>query len=48
MAACASGELCAAWIAAAELPDYARGFSLTRYDDAPLMAALRKANKGVL
>ena len=48
MAACAAGELCAATIAGAELPDYASGFSLARYDDVQLMGTLRAANKGVL
>lgn len=48
MAACASGELCAAWIAGADLPDYAKGFSLDRYQDAALMVTLSEANKGVL
>lgn len=48
MAACASGELCAAWTAGGELPGYARNFSLARYDDAVLMADLHDANKGVL
>lgn len=48
MAACAAGELCAATVAGTELPDYAAGFSLARYDDDALMTALRAANKGVL
>lgn len=48
MAACAAGELCAATIYGAELPDYASGFSMDRYDDTDLMAALHAANKGVL
>ena len=48
MAACAAGELCAATIAGAELPDYASGFSLARYKDAQLMKTLQAANKGVL
>ena len=48
MAACAGGELCAAWIAEAERPSYAREFSLERLDDAPLMQALRDGAKGVL
>ncbi len=48
MAACASGELCTDWIAGAELPAYARGFSLARYQDPELMQALRAANRGVL
>lgn len=48
MAACAAGELCAVTIADAELPDYAAGFSLARFDDADLMAGLKLADKGVL
>ena len=40
MAACAAGELCAAWIAGAPLPGYAQKLSLARYDDTALMAAL--------
>ncbi|SNT76880.1 NAD(P)/FAD-dependent oxidoreductase [Paracoccus seriniphilus] len=48
MAACAAGELCAATIAGAALPDYAADFSMARYDDKDLMTALRAANKGVL
>ncbi|WP_371224035.1 NAD(P)/FAD-dependent oxidoreductase [Roseovarius sp. 2305UL8-3] len=48
MAACAAGELCAATIADAELPDYAADFSLDRYKNADLITALRAADKGVL
>ena len=48
MAACAAGELCAAWVAGAPLPDYATGFSLRRYEDAELMALLSKSGRGVL
>jgi len=48
MAACASGELCAAIVADAELPDYATEFSLDRYKDEDLMSTLKAANKGVL
>jgi len=48
MAACAGGELCAAWIAQSELPSYAKGFSLDRYQDESLMTALRNAPKGLL
>ncbi|WP_170388140.1 NAD(P)/FAD-dependent oxidoreductase [Ruegeria atlantica] len=48
MAACTGGELCAAWVAEDKLPDYAKGFSLQRYEDQALMAALRDADKGVL
>lgn len=48
MAACAAGELCAASIAGAQLPDYANNFSMARYADKPLMNTLLAANKGVL
>ena len=48
MAACASGELCADWIAHAPLPDYAEGFSMSRYQDTELMKKLAVANRGVL
>jgi len=48
MAACAGGELCAAWIAGAPLPDYAKEFSLRRYEDADLMARLSSSSRGVL
>lgn len=48
MSACAGGELCAAWVAGSDLPDYAADLSMTRYDDACLMRTLREANKGVL
>ncbi len=48
MAACAGGELCAAWVAGADLPAYAQGFSMQRYDDAALIERLRHSNKGLL
>lgn len=48
MAACAAGELCAALVCDAEVPDYAAGFSLDRYDDPELMDVLRASSKGVL
>ena len=49
MAATAAGALCAAFVAGAVRPDYAAALTLGRYDDAPLMAALRdSASKGVL
>lgn len=48
MAACAAGELCAAWAMEAERPPYADNFSLSRYQDAALMQDLRNSNKGVL
>ena len=48
MVACAAGELCAAWVAGAPLPDYATGFSLRRCEDVELMALLSKSSRGVL
>ena len=48
MAACASGELCAAWVAGAKLPSYSHAFSLARAGDAVLMQTLRESAKGVL
>ena len=48
MAACASGELCAATIAQTKLPDYAEGFSLARYAQAALVSKLQAGDKGVL
>jgi glycine/D-amino acid oxidase-like deaminating enzyme len=40
MVSCAAGELAAAWVAGGELPDYARHFSLARYDDPAYVASL--------
>lgn len=48
MAACAGSELCAAWVAGAELPEYAHEFSIERYNDQALMEHLLVSNKGVL
>lgn len=48
MAACAAGELCAAWVAEGDLPGYAASFSIERRQDAGLMAQLNEMNKGVL
>lgn len=48
MSACGAGELCAAWVAEAELPGYAGDFSLARRDDAALMQLLHAGNKGIL
>jgi len=48
MAACAGGELCAAWTAGAPLPDYAKEFSLRRYEDADRIALLSNSSRGVL
>ena len=49
MAACAAGEICAAWIADGDLPDYANQLSLARYDDKQLMAEIiNSPSKGIL
>jgi glycine/D-amino acid oxidase-like deaminating enzyme len=49
MAACAAGQISAAWIAGAEIPDYAWQLSILRYADADLMNELSNAaNKGIL
>eukprot|EP00977_Amphora_coffeiformis_P019336 scaffold7168_cov182-Amphora_coffeaeformis.AAC.5 len=48
MTACAAGELCAAWVADAELPEYANALSLNRYQDAALMDTIRAMDKGLL
>jgi len=48
MAACAGGELCAAWIAGGERPEYADGFSLARLNNPALMQELREGAKGIL
>lgn len=49
MAACAAGELTAAWVLGNELPDYAPVLSSARYDDAELMAVLHaQKSRGML
>ena len=48
MAACAAGELCAAWVTGGDLPDYGWKFSAARYEDEALMTQLRQADKGLL
>ena len=49
MSACAAGSLCAAWIAAGDLPDYAAQLSLARYDDRQLMTEIENTeNRGIL
>ena len=48
MAACAGGELCAAWIADGDRPSYADDFSFGRYRNESLMQQLRDGAKGVL
>jgi glycine/D-amino acid oxidase-like deaminating enzyme len=42
MAACAAGELCAAWMTNAPLPGYARNFHPDRYSDPGIMAEISK------
>ena len=48
MAACAGGELCAAWVSGTDLPAYARDFSLDRYQNQPLIQRLKSISKGIL
>ena len=48
MAACATGAICAAWIARRPVPDYARSFTLDRRSNAALMAELASLGKGTL
>ena len=48
MAACATGAICAAWVAGAPIPDYARSLSAHRYTDAALMAQLSAIGNGSL
>ncbi len=49
MAACATGALCAKWVNGEELPGFARGLSLARYDDKVLMKSLLESEStGVL
>jgi glycine/D-amino acid oxidase-like deaminating enzyme len=48
MAATATGAVCAAWVVNAPRPDYAAAFSLARFADAALMAAVRASGTGVL
>ena len=49
MAATATGALCAAWIAGAAQPEYAASFTLSRYDDPALIAAITaEARQSVL
>ncbi|RYF67824.1 MAG: FAD-binding oxidoreductase, partial [Comamonadaceae bacterium] len=48
MAACATGSLCAAWVAGKPVPAYARSLSAERYQDAALMSRLKELKKGTL
>jgi glycine/D-amino acid oxidase-like deaminating enzyme len=44
MTGCAAGELGAAWVAGAELPEYADALTLSRYDNPAYVASLE--NRG--
>jgi glycine/D-amino acid oxidase-like deaminating enzyme len=49
MAACATGDLCAAWVSGDELPAYATALSPERYQDAELMDTLHaSSDRGIL
>ncbi len=48
MAACATGALCAAWVAGRPVPEYALSLGVHRYDDTALMARLAAMSKGRL
>lgn len=48
MGACATGSLCAAWVAGKAVPSYAASLSLARHQDAALMAQLERLGKGSL
>jgi glycine/D-amino acid oxidase-like deaminating enzyme len=48
MAACATGALCAAWVAGKPVPAYARSLSIERYADPALMAQLSALGEGRL
>lgn len=48
MASCATGSLCAAWVAGKAVPSYATSLSSARYQDAALMAQLEQLGKGSL
>ncbi|HSW16579.1 MAG TPA: FAD-binding oxidoreductase [Ramlibacter sp.] len=48
MASCATGSLCAAWLAGKPVPEYAQSLSSARYQDAALMAQLKELGTGSL
>ncbi len=48
MAACAGGELCAAWVAGTDLPPYGEALSMKRYNNAELMQRLSDLDRGIL
>ncbi len=48
MSACATGAVCAAWVADRPVPGYARSLTIDRHADAALMAQLAALGKGTL
>ena len=48
MAACATGEICAAWVTGNRTPAYAHSLSAARYADPALMTQLTGEKKGHL
>jgi glycine/D-amino acid oxidase-like deaminating enzyme len=48
MAACATGSLCAAWVAGKPVPEFAKVLDASRYEDAKLMTELRRLGTGTL
>jgi glycine/D-amino acid oxidase-like deaminating enzyme len=48
MAACATGALCAAWVAGQPVPTYAKSLSMERFADTALMARLAALGEGRL
>lgn len=48
MAACATGAVCAAWVASRPIPEYARELTPGRHANAALMAELAALGKGTL
>jgi glycine/D-amino acid oxidase-like deaminating enzyme len=48
MAACATGAVCAAWVAGRPVPEYARSLTLERQSNGALMAQLAALGKGTL
>jgi glycine/D-amino acid oxidase-like deaminating enzyme len=48
MAACATGSLCAAWVAGKPVPGYAGSLGFSRYEDAALIQHLKKLGTGTL
>lgn len=48
MAACATGSLCAAWVAGKPIPEYAKTLNSSRFADQVLMDELRRLGTGTL